>query len=123
MQSLATALQGNGQDILLQKQIEVMLDIQAKKILVELRPFAEAIQALGSEIQMLKAAVRDLRESRPAAEKQTRLEVEEKPQEPPQRRLALTPETAAQFGGQPERQLQPGDISIEKMFYFGNKRK
>ncbi|MBI2138150.1 hypothetical protein HYU13_01050 [Candidatus Woesearchaeota archaeon] len=123
MQSFATALQSNGQDMLMQRQIEVMLEMHTKKIIQELKPFAEAFQALGSEIQMLKASIRDLKESRPAVEKQARLQVDDKPQEPPQRRLTLTPETAAQFGGQPERQLQPGDISIEKMFYFGNKRR
>lgn len=123
MESLSRVIQmTSAPDPLLLRQVEVLLEIGNKKVLSEIKGLTEAIIQLGTEIELIKLKLQERPRHEPEAQN-GQLSQEAKPA---QAKLSLTPETAAQIkaaGQDPNQQLTPGNVSIEKYFYFGNKRR
>ncbi|MBI2576279.1 hypothetical protein HYV84_03625 [Candidatus Woesearchaeota archaeon] len=123
MESLSRVIQStSAPDPLLFRQVEVLLDIGNKKVLSEIKGLTEAIIQLGTEIELIKLKLQE----RPRAEQGAQSSQPVGEAKAAQSKLSLTPETAAQIkaaGQDPNQQLTPGNVSIEKYFYFGNKRR
>lgn len=109
-------------DFLLQKKIELMLEMNNKKIAEELQNLRAEIENLQSQIQKFRielqeSAVKSVSSSQetsetqaPVAEKQEELQKLNPPSEP-----------KSQDSHPRQGKYTPEDVSIEKMFYFGNK--
>ncbi len=123
MESLSRVIQSTSAlDPLLLRQVEVLLDIGNKKVLSEIRGLTEAIIQLGTEIELIKMKLQE----RPKFEPGAQPGQQSQEAKPSQAKLPLTPETAAQIkaaGQDPNQQFTPENVSIEKYFYFGNKRR
>jgi hypothetical protein len=100
------------QDDLLTQKIELILEMNGKKLLTEIGKLREELSGLKEEVAGLKKATR-FGAGAP---------------EPPQQQW---PQQAPPQQAAPERRLDkpidrngvaPADVSIEKIFYFGNKR-
>ena len=123
MESLSRVIQStSAPDPLLLRQVEVLLEIGNKKVISEIKGLTEAIIQLGTEIELIKLKLHE----RPRPEQGAQQSQPVQDSRPVQAKLSLTPETAAQIkaaGQDPSQQFTPGNVSIEKYFYFGNKRR
>ncbi len=100
-------MQSNSGDYLIQKQFEIMLDINNKKFTAEIQNLKQTITTLNQEIVQIK---KQLQQSRYAEKRQslpeTKAEIQDTNKEP------LRP----RYGD-----FKPGDISVNKFFYCGKK--
>jgi len=114
-----------GNNFLLQKQMEIMLEANNRKISGELSRMNSIIEQLSMEIKDLKRNMYQqpaLSESPGQVEKR-----EEQPrmvQEP--QRVQQAPVNKVNNNGAPKPRYgdyKPGDINLDNFFYFGNKKK
>jgi hypothetical protein len=117
------------QDDLLTQKIELILEMNGKKLLTELGKLREELSGLKEEVAGLKKATRfGSGATEPQQPYPQQAPPQQWPQAPPQQQW---PQQAPPQQTAPERRLDkpidrngvaPADVSIEKMFYFGNKR-
>jgi len=96
------------QDDLLMQKIELTLDMQNKKVLAELAKVREEVSLLREEVVALKKA-------RPAAAPSPATQPASQP--PTEKTPSDATDKPIDRNG-----VAPSEVSIEKMFYFGNKR-
>lgn len=105
----------NSDNYFMQKQIEIMIDINNKKITNELNNMKEILSKLSEEISDIKRnlnANRVIQRAEPVAI--------------PDNNTNINQNNTRPNNGQPLRprygDYKPGDVSINKFFYFGNKK-
>ena len=92
-------------DNLSERRTELLLDMNNKKYEQEFALLRSALKNLAQELEVLKSELRKFSEQSPKPkEKQVELKTEVKEEHPRQGKFV------------------PGDVDIQKMFYFGNKR-
>jgi hypothetical protein len=91
-------------DYLMEKKIEYMIDMKLNALKNQLTQAVEQVNTLVEDVDILKNKVQRLNFS---AGPQSKLVVEAKKEKP---------KDNGRTGN-----LQPGDVSIEKMFYFGKR--
>lgn len=107
-------------DYLIEKRIEIMMDMQSKKVANELNSIKEAINNLSKEISEIKRHVSENRQ--PARQEQIRkFESSESVQEQP--KTERSQEKVVTQGQNRYGEYQPKDVSIEKFFYSGSNKK
>ncbi len=101
------------QDLLIEKKIEMLVQMQAKAMQREIDELKKIIVTLNDDMIGLKQQMRN--SIRPIMEEAA---VEEKPKQQKivQPKVMLNDEAHHRTG-----QFKPGDIDIQKVFYFGNK--
>ncbi len=94
---------GFGNSYLMEKKFEVMLDNASKKLMAEVLKIKESLSSLQEEVKELRrgSAQAPATVSFPQAE----------------RNYSASSESA-----RPRNDINPKDVAVEKMFYFGNKR-
>ncbi|MEM4267882.1 MAG: hypothetical protein QXK37_03535 [Candidatus Woesearchaeota archaeon] len=132
-QSIQEGLSDNG-DYLLQKKIEVMLDLQYKRIKGDIETLREAVEKLAQEIEGLKNGIKTASQnySQPVNTlSQTQGPMPQQNQQPhpyPQQyqkqqfQQASPPPTSSSAQQAYQQNLTSEDVSIEKFFSFGKKR-
>ena len=98
----------------IQKQVETMLEINNKKLVSEISALKDSVSKLSQEISDLKK----MRVSQPAPEPRHEPRQETLKQEPVNEQRATSSESLRPGYGD----YNPEDVSVTKMFYFGNKR-
>ena len=103
-------------DYLMEKKLEYMLNAKLKKITEEFEAAKQQIAAMTMEIGNLKSSISKINTMPAPAEFTTGKEEVNSGQRP---EIFSEPkkEVNSRTGS-----LTPSDVSIEKMFYFGNKR-
>ena len=121
----------------MEKKIELILDMKTKKLVSELETAKAHIEGMNAEINVLKAQVQRLNSA--AVEIPTRKAFDDAPHIEPVQQVQAQPQQIAPqqpkvtLSGQPAQKkegmynqrmgdLKPGDINLDNMFYFGNKR-
>ncbi len=99
-------------DFLVEKKVALLVDMHTKKLNADVTFLQAQIQQLQSELQMLRQEVR----TKPAAPAVSQVAA---PSMPPAPAAAPAPEKKESHPRQGD--FKPGDVSIEKMFYFGKK--
>ena len=108
-------------DYLIEKKIEILMDMQSKKVANELNSIKEAINNLSKEISEIKKHVSENRQ--PARQEQIRKfessseSVQEQPKTERSQEKVIT-QSQNRYG-----EYQPKDVSIEKFFYSGSNKK
>ena len=109
-------------DYLIEKKIEIMMDMHSKKVAGELNRIKEAINNLSREISEIKRHVSENRQ--PAKQEQIRkFESSESVQEPNTEKRQEQASTKGTQGQTRYGEYQPKDVSIEKFFYSGSNKK
>lgn len=97
----------------IQKQMETMLEINNKKLVSEISALKDSVSKLSQEISDLKK----MRVSQPAPEPRHEPRQETLRQEPSSQQQSSSSDLRPRYGD-----YNPEDVSVTKMFYFGNKR-
>jgi hypothetical protein len=105
------------ENYLMEKKIEYMIDLKIKKINNDLVQAVSKINSMAGEIEVLRNKVERLNAT-PSAPARMPVEQPEAIQ-PPQQQTVAAARNSQNF--QRTGNFQPKDVSIEKMFYFGNK--
>ncbi|MBI2549129.1 hypothetical protein HYW21_07305 [Candidatus Woesearchaeota archaeon] len=129
--SLGKGQEPNFGDYFLQKQVEVMIEINTKRLSHEINDLKNALQALQMEVSVLKKDMQDNKTnmSQPRVE---RVMTNQDYSNPQPMQPASTAQPMTQSVQRPQDQsvkprygdYKPSDVPIEKFFYFGgNKRR
>ena len=93
-----------GNSYLIEKKFEVMLDNASKKLMAEITKIKEAVGSLQADVKELKAGYTN--GSRTESQRQA---------------IHISPGNTSN-GIKPYDNINPKDVAVEKMFYFGNRR-
>ena len=100
---------------------EIAFERLQRKINYELEPLKQQVQSLTNQLNDLRNQVRNLRinqvQERPKQESQAKL-VEEAPKEKAEEKPCCEPKEG---DNQRTGEFKPGDVDINKVFYYGNK--
>lgn len=115
-------------DYLMEKKIELLIDMKVKKLISELESAKSQIQQMSSEMSVLHNKVERLNSA--SVQISTRqMEAPDAPHftqnvspEQPRVMPSSAPPQKKEMYNQRMGDLKPGDVNIEKMFYYGNKR-
>lgn len=99
-------------DYLIEKKIEIMIDMHGKKFVNELNSVKEAINNLSREISEVK---RNISENKPAVKQEQIRNFEPQPEKPQEQTQTKGQNRYGEY--------QPKDVSIEKFFYSGSNKK
>ena len=131
------------QDDLITQKIELILEMNGKKLLTEIGKLKDEISGLKEEVAGLKKAQRfgagapeppsqaAYREAPPQQQWQQAPPQQQWQQAPPPQQWQQAPPPQSYPQQEPQRRqdhpidrngVAPADVSIEKMFYFGNKK-
>ena len=104
-------------DPLLDKKIEYLIDIKVRKLAEELESANKTIAMLSEQVNILQNKVQRLNVGVVPVEAQTKLVADSGPS--PVQTAAMSQEVNQE---NPKTQaFTPEDVSVEKIFYFGNK--
>lgn len=96
----------------IQKQVETMLEINNKKLISEISVLKESLGKLSQEVSELKR----MRAAAPEPKIEPRQELRQEPVQE-QKASSSSNDLRPRYGD-----YNPEDVSVTKMFYFGNKR-
>ena len=94
-----------GNSYLIEKKFEVMLDNASKKLIAEITKIKEVVGSLQADVNELKAGYTNT--SKMESQRQA---------------IPISPGNTRGNGIKPHEGINPKDVAVEKMFYFGNKR-
>jgi len=112
-----TILQNNGpnlDDFLIQKKIELIIDMNNKKFSAEINKMNSMIVRLSEEIAQLKMNIQN---HAAAPVKENTAEIQQRIIEEVKTERVADDKPKPRFGD-----YKPGDVDINKFFYFGTKR-
>ncbi|MBS3130831.1 hypothetical protein J4212_00205 [Candidatus Woesearchaeota archaeon] len=126
---MESLLKTNTSDYMLDKKLEIMFDMNNKKLYAEITELKKAVIGLSEEVASLKKAQAQSRHSAsaPSYEEPIRHQPEPVHQAPQihavQNHNSQSGETRSDDGRTRARtgDYNPDDVSIDKFFYFGNK--
>lgn len=108
--SLTTTTEPAHNDVLLERKYKLLLEMNNKRFEESFQILNTAVSELTQEIGRLKTQLNNLRTTQPESPPVVQAPVEEHPAETAKKELHPR-----------QGSFVPGDISIEKMFYFGHK--
>lgn len=113
----------NLEDYMIQKKIEIMMDMNNKKINNELSKMSSMIAKLNEEIVAIKKNFNgnDAMQRKPVEVFETRKEIDQDALSIPRNNFN-TPKNEADKPKPRYGDYKPEDVNIDKFFYFGNKK-
>ena len=109
-------LEEQGQDLFVQKRMELMVTMANQKVLSEIQQLKQVINELQQDVGMLKKRALSMPQQTAPPVQQQQPQPEQKPV---QQQAAQSQDSRDQprYGN-----FNSSDVSVEKFFYFGNKK-
>lgn len=104
---------GNSNDYMLQKKIELMIDMNSKKLMNEIANINNAIAKLNEQIETIKKNIHD----KPTVKIEPIQQIEKPQVEMPHSQQGSSPAAYSVRTGN----FKPEDVSVEKFFNFGKR--